>query len=150
MDQRIDLERHAAKPGPISQGAAGAAVVKKLAAGAAGTQHLLARFGEALVACAIARKHRGAAIPRSNWWWTNAPANPQFPRCGSATRKPPCGNRSWRLAEHGMHWENSGTCRNPLYGNWVCKTGSCRKMPRTGNRGMPEYGYLFPVLATNG
>lgn len=49
MDQRIDLERHAARQERNSQGAAQAAVVKKLAAGAAGTQRLLARYGEALV-----------------------------------------------------------------------------------------------------
>ena len=49
MDARIDLHAHAPTPGRSSQGAAGAAVIKKLSSGAAGTQRLLARFGSALV-----------------------------------------------------------------------------------------------------
>ncbi|MCX7171591.1 MAG: hypothetical protein NTY41_15255 [Proteobacteria bacterium] len=49
MDARIDLQAHAPTPGPSSQGAAGAAVIKKLSAGTAGTQRLLARFGATLV-----------------------------------------------------------------------------------------------------
>lgn len=45
----IDRLDRAPTPGRSSQGAAGAAVVKKLSSGAAGTQRLLARFGAALV-----------------------------------------------------------------------------------------------------
>ena len=49
MDARIDLQAHAPTSARSSQSAAGAAVIKKLSAGAAGTQRLLARFGAALV-----------------------------------------------------------------------------------------------------
>ena len=49
MDARVELESHPPTPGRHSQGAAEAAVVKKLSSGAAGTQRLLARFGAALI-----------------------------------------------------------------------------------------------------
>ena len=49
MDRQFALIAHAAKPGRSSLGVTQAAVVKKLASGAAGTQRLLARYGEALV-----------------------------------------------------------------------------------------------------
>ena len=46
---RLELQDQAPAQGRISQGAAAAAVVKKLSSGTAGTQRLLARFGAALV-----------------------------------------------------------------------------------------------------
>lgn len=49
MDRQMDMQGQAAKSARSRQGAAQAAVVKKLAAGAAGTRRLLSRFGAALV-----------------------------------------------------------------------------------------------------
>lgn len=49
MDPRIELAGHAPTQGWSSQSAAEAAVIKKLASGAAGTLRLLARFRAALV-----------------------------------------------------------------------------------------------------
>lgn len=61
MDARIDLPAHDPTPGRSSPGVAGAAVIKKLATGAAGTRRLLARFGTALV---CVRYHEDASRNR--------------------------------------------------------------------------------------
>ena len=61
MNSRIELADQPPTPGRSGQGAAEAAVIKKLASGAAGTRRLLARYGAALV---CVRYREDAAINR--------------------------------------------------------------------------------------